>query len=250
MDKISIIGLDISKRSFQVHGATADGLPVLRRKLTRAKVLEFLASQPQCLVVMETCGGAHHWGREIQQLGHEVRLIAPIYVKAFAKRQKSDARDAAAIVEAAQRPTMRFVAVKTQQAQARSMVYRTRGLLVRQRTQTVNAIRGHLAEFGLVAPRGVANIEQLWGAFTECAESLPELVVSTTAVLFERVDELNAQVDEVDKQMRILVRENEELRRLTTIPGVGEVTQPPFRLTSNWTRLMGVPEDENAYNEG
>ena len=140
------------------------------------------------------------------------------------KRQKSDARDAPAIVEAAQRPTMRFVAVKTQQAQARSMVFRTRGMLVRQRTQTVNAIRGHLAEFGLVAPRGVANIAQLWKAFTERVESLPELVVSTTAMLFERIDELNAQIDEVDKKMRLLVRENEELRRLTTIPGVGEVT--------------------------
>ena len=151
MDNVSIIGIDISKRSFQVHGATADGAPVLRRKLSRGKVLEFLAAQPPCLVVMEACGGAHHWGREIQQLGHEVRLIAPVYVKAF-------------------------------------------------------------------APRGVANIEQLWEAFTECAESLPELVVSTTAVLFERVDELNAQLDELDKQMRRLVRENEELRRLTTIP--------------------------------
>ena len=202
----------------------ADGAPVLRRKLSRAKVLGFLASQPRCLVVMETCGGAHHWGREIQQLGNEVRLIAPIYVKAFAKRQKSDARDAAAIVEAAQRPTMRFAAVKTQQVQARSMVFRTRGMLVRQRTQTVNAIRGHLAKFGLVAPRGVANIAQLLKAFTERAESLPELVVSTTAMLFERIDELNAQIDEVDKKMRLLVRENEELRRLTTIPGVGEVT--------------------------
>ena len=173
MDNISIIGIDISKRSFQVHGASADGAPVLRRKLSRAKVLEFLASQPPCLVVMETCGGAHHWGRELQQLGHEVRLIAPSYVKAFAKRQKSDARDAAAIVEAAQRPTMRFVAVKTKETQARSMVFRTRGLLVRQRTQTVNAVRDHLAEFGLVAPRGVANVEQLWEAFTECAESHP-----------------------------------------------------------------------------
>ena len=105
---------------------------MLRKKLSRGKVLEFLASQPPCLVVMETCGGAHHWGREIEQLGHEVRLVAPIYVKAFARRQKSDARDAAAIVEAAQRPTMRFVAVKTAQTQARSMVFRTRGLLVRQ----------------------------------------------------------------------------------------------------------------------
>ena len=143
MDNVSIIGIDISKSSFQVHGATANGEPVLRKKLSRGKVLEFLASQPACLVVMETCGGAHHWGREIQPLGHEVRLIAPIYVKPFARRQKSDARDAAAIVEAAQRPTMRFVAVKPAQVQARSMVFRTRGLLVRQRTQTVNALRGH-----------------------------------------------------------------------------------------------------------
>ena len=127
-------------------------------------------------------------------------------------------------MEAAQRPTMRFVAVKTKEAQARSMVFRTRGLLVRQRTQTVNAVRGHLPEFGLVAPRGIANVEQLWEAFTESAESLPELVTSTTAMLFERIDELNAQIDEVDKQMRLLVRENEELRPLTTIPGVGEVS--------------------------
>ena len=172
---------------------------------------------------METCGGAHHWGREIQPLGHEVRLIAPIYVKPFARRQKSDARDAAAIVEAAQRPTMRFVAVKPAQVQARSMVFRTRGLLVWQRTQTVNALRGHLAEFGLVAPRGVANVEQLWEAFAECAESLPELVVSMAGLLFDRIDELNAQLDEVDKQMRSIVRVDEELRRLMTIPVVGEV---------------------------
>ena len=157
MANVSIIGIDISKRSFQVHGATADGVPALRRKLTRAKVLEFLSSKPPCLVVMETCGGAHHWGREIQQLGHEVRLVAPICVESFAKRQKSDARDAAAIVEAARRPTMRFVAVKTKEARARPTVFRTRGLLVRQRTQTVNAVRGRLAELGLVAPRGATG---------------------------------------------------------------------------------------------
>ena len=225
MDHVSVIGIDISKRSFQLHGATAAGVPVLRRKLARGKVLECLASQPPCLVVMETCGGAHHWGREIQQLGHEVRLIAPAYVKPFAKRrQKSDARDAAAIVEAAQRPTMRFVAVKTVQAQSRSMLYRTRALLVQQRTQTVNALRGHLAEFGLVAARGVANVEQLWQAFAESADTLPELVVPTAGLLFDRIAELTARIGELDKQMQSLVREQDDLRRLMTIPGVGEVS--------------------------
>ena len=134
-----------------------------------------------------------------------MRRIAPTYVNAFAKRQKSDARDAAAIVEAAQRPTMRFATVKTEEAQARAMVYRKRARLVRQRTQTANTVRGHLAEFGLVAPRDVANVEQLWA---RCAESLAELLVSAMAVLFERVDELYARIDEVDKQMRMLVREN------------------------------------------
>ena len=127
---------------------------MLRKKLSRGKVLKFLASLPACLVVMEACGGAHYWGREFQRLGHEVRLIAPIYVKPFVKRQKSDARDAAAIVEASQRPTMRFVAVKSQDAQARSMLYRTRMLLVQQRTQTVNALRGQPPP-ALVALAGV-----------------------------------------------------------------------------------------------
>jgi transposase len=147
-----------------------------------------------------------------------------VYVKPFTKRQKSDVRDAAAIVEAAQRPTMRFVAVKTEQAQARSMVFRTRALLVQQRTQTVNALRGHLAEFGLVAARGVANVEQLWQAFGESAESLPELVVRSAGLLFDRITEVNAQIGELDKQIRTLVREHDELRRLTTVPGVGDIT--------------------------
>ena len=152
-------------------------------------------------------------------------MIAPVYVKPFVKRrQKSDARDAAAIVEAAQRPTMRFVAVKTQQARAHSMLYRTGALLVQQRTQTVNALRGHLAQFGLVAARGVANVEHLWQAFGECAETLPERVVPTAGLLFARVVELTAQLGELDKQMHSLVREQDDLRRLMTIPGVGEVS--------------------------
>ena len=131
---VSIIGIDISKRYFQLHSATADGEPVLRKKLTRSKLLGFLAGQPFCRVVMEVCASAHHRGRMIQELGHEVRLIPPVYVKPYVKRQKNDANDVGAIVEAAQRPTMRFVAVKTEEEQARSVVFRARELLVYQRT--------------------------------------------------------------------------------------------------------------------
>ena len=135
MEQVSTIGLDIAKRVFQAHGAGAAGNVIFRKKLARGKVLTFLAAQPPCVVALEACGGAHHWGREIAKLGHEVRLIPPKYVKPFVKRQKNDAADAEAICEAAQRPTMRFVAVKSAAAQASGLVFRTRDLLVRQRTQ-------------------------------------------------------------------------------------------------------------------
>ena len=135
MDEVSIIGIDLAKRSFQLHGARADGSVAFRKKLSRRKVLAFLAAQPRCVVAMEACASAHYWGREIMKLGHEVRLIAPIYVKPFVKRQKNDAADAEAICEAALRPSMRFVAVKGEAQQARAMLFRTRDLLVRQRTQ-------------------------------------------------------------------------------------------------------------------
>jgi len=138
MEQVSMIGIDLAKNSFQLHGARRDGSVAFRKKLSRGKVLEFLASQPGCIVAMEACGGAHHWGREIERLGHAVRLVPPAYVKAYVKRQKNDAADAEAICEAASRPTMSFVAVKTTEQQARGMLFRTRDLLVRQRTQTIN----------------------------------------------------------------------------------------------------------------
>ena len=156
MKQVTMIGIDLAKRSFQVYGARADGSVGFRVKLGREKVLDFLASQPRCTVAMEACASAHYWGREVRQLGHEVKLIPPIYVKPLVKRQKNDAADAEAICEAAQRPTMRFVAVKTEEQQARGMLFRTRDLLVRQRTQTINALRGHLAEYGVTAPQGPA----------------------------------------------------------------------------------------------
>src|ERR1044071_3510021 len=143
MEKVSIIGLDVAKRSFQAHGALADGGVGFRKKLSRERVLAFFTEQPRCVVAMEACGSAHHWGRAIGDLGHDIRLITPAYVKPFVRRQKNDATDAEAIAEAASRPTMRFVAVKSEEQQARGMLFRTRDLL--QRTQMINALRGHLS---------------------------------------------------------------------------------------------------------
>ena len=177
MAEVSIIGIDLAKRSFQVHGARADGSVAYRRKLSRGKLLGFLASQPSCTVAMEACASAHYWGREIMALGHEVRLVPPIYVKPFVKRHKNDAADAEAITEAAQRPTMHFVAVKPEAQQAQAMLFHTRDLLVRQRTQTINALRGHLAEYGVVAPQGSARIGQLAGVLGDEDCGLPEAVV-------------------------------------------------------------------------
>ena len=174
MEQATIIGIDLAKRSFQVHGARPDGSVAFRKKLSRAQVLDFVASQPRCVVAMEACASAHHWGRAFEDLGHEVKLIPPVYVKPFVKRQKNDGADAEAICEAASRPTMRFVAVKTREQQARGMLFRTRDLLVRQRTQAINALRGHFAEFGVIAPRGPAHVERLADAVEDADSRLPD----------------------------------------------------------------------------
>ena len=157
MSEIITVGIDLAKNVFQVHGADGTGRAVLRKKLRRAQVLEFFSQLPPCVVAMEACGGAHFWGREISKLGHDVRLIPPAYVKPFVKRQKSGAADAEAIYEAAVRPTMRFVPVKSEEVQGAAMVFRVRELLIRQRTQAINALRGHLTEFGQIVPQGAAK---------------------------------------------------------------------------------------------
>ena len=223
MDRINIIGIDISKRSFQLHGATAEGKPVFGKKLSREKFLVFLSEVPPCLVVMGACGSAHHWGRQIIALGHRCKLIPPIYVKPFLKRQKNDSNDAAAIVEAAQRPTMRFVAVKPVAAQADAMLFRTRALLVRQRPQTINSLRGQLAEFGVIAAQGVGSIAMLrfeWGA---AKETLPEQVVSMTELLFEQIAALSQKIADLEKEIRSRTRAREDMKRLMTIPGIGPI---------------------------
>ena len=224
MQEVTIIGIDLAKNSFQLHGARADGSVAYRRKLSRSALPRFLASQPPCTVAMEACGGAHHWAREIAALGHEVRLVPPIYVKPFVKRQKNDAADAEAIAEAAQRPTMNFVAVKTKEQQAQGMLFRTRDLLVRQRTQTINALRGHLAEYGVVAPQGRARIAQLSGVIEGGDSGLPEEVVELGRLLLGRIAALDDEIDGLERKIRKSADENEETARLMTIPGIGPIT--------------------------
>jgi len=223
MAEVSIIGLDLAKNVFQAHGAATDGSVVFRRKLSRLQLLRFFAEQPRCTVAMEACASAHHWARAIAALGHLVKLIPPAYVKPFVKRQKNDMADAEAIAEAATRPTMRFVAVKSEEQQAMAMAYRTRDLLVRQRTQTINALRGHLAEYGVVAPTGTAHLGRLAAMVEDEEGVLPEPVVALARVLLEQIAALSRQVDALEKQLRYRAATDATARRLMTIPGVGAI---------------------------
>jgi len=224
--EVTTIGLDIAKNVFHAHGADAAGQMVFSRRLTRAKLLDFFATQPACLVAMEACGGAHHWARQLAQFGHSVRLIPPAYVKPFVKRQKNDAVDAEAICEAVQRPGMRFVPVKTEEQQASGMVFRTRDLLVRQRTQLTNALRGHLAEYGWVAPKGKAHMELLAGLIEEgeMASTLPSAARAMLMVMNDHLDRIDEQIADLDREIARRAREDDAARRLMTIPGVGPVT--------------------------
>lgn len=224
MSEVSIIGIDLAKHVFQLHGAAADGKVLFRRRVRRERLLAFLASQPACEVVMEACGSAHYWGREIAALGHRVRLVAPAYVKPFVKRQKHDAADAEAIVEAAQRPTMRFVAVKSVEQQASAMVFKTRDLLVRQRTSLVNAVRAHLAEFGVIAPKGLCHVGRLAGLAEEAGGALPEPVRRLCGELLASIGEPTTRIDRLDREVKERARADEVARRLQTIPGIGPVT--------------------------
>ena len=223
MGEVGIIGLDLAKNVFQVHGAGADGSVVFRRKLSRLQLLRFLAEQPPCMVAMEACASAHHWGRKIGELGHMVRLIAPAYVKPFVKRQKNDAADAEAIAEAASRPSMRFVAVKSVTKQAAGLTFKTRDLLVRQRTQAISALRGHLAEYGLIAPQGPAHPARLKDALEQSGSELPEAVIEIGMELLSHIEALEVRINGLSARLRAEARRDETARRLMTIPGVGPV---------------------------
>jgi transposase len=224
MQTLDMIGIDLAKNVFQLHGASQTGAVLFQKKLSRGKLLSFLATQPTCTVAMEACASAHYWGRQISTLGHRVRLIAPNYVKPFVQRQKNDAADAQAICEAAQRPTMRFVAVTSEEKQASTMVFKARDLLVRQRNQVINALRGHLTEFGIIAPQGARNIHTLIAAVDDQATGLPEVARSICQMLIAALGELNQKICELDREIMQRARQDEGIRRLMTIPGVGPIT--------------------------
>jgi transposase len=224
MNEITTIGLDLAKHVFQVHGVDANGTIVLRKRLRRAQVLAFFSRLPRCLIGLEACTTAHYWARELRALGHEVRLMPAQYVKAYVKRNKNDAADAEAICEAVMRPTMRFVPVKTAEQQAAVLLHRGRERLVRQRTGLVNALRGHLAEFGVIAPRGLRHVAELIAIVRDESDlRLPHLARQVLAVLAAQIEQIEAAVAAIEKQLMAWHKSNAVSQRLATIPGIGPI---------------------------
>ncbi len=225
MGETTIIGLDVAKQIFQVHGVSADGKVTVKRQLRRSQMIGFFGKLTRCVVGLEACGGSHFWAREIRALGHDVRLIPPAYVKPYVKRGKTDAVDAEAICEAVSRPTMRFVPIKTAECQAALMVLKTRDLLVRQRTQAINALRGHLAEVGIVEAKGAAKVEMLFEIIRDENDGrLPPAARTALKMLTEQIEALTERVDTLERKIVAEVRRDDTMRRLTTIPGIGPIT--------------------------
>jgi transposase len=225
MRDITTVGLDLAKTVFQVHGADGEGRPMLRRKMRRGQVLKFFAGLSPCLVGLEACASAHYWAREIGALGHEVRLIPPQYVRPFVKTNKNDAADAEAICEALVRPTMHFAQVKSAQQQSVLMLHRARELLVRQRTMVINALRGHCAEFGVVAAQGAAKVEALVAMIEDAGDArLPSMAREALGSLVGQLRSAQARIKELEASLMIWHRSSEASRRLATIPGVGVIT--------------------------
>jgi transposase len=222
--EVAVIGLDLAKSTFQVHGVDARGKVAVRKKLTRGKVLGFFANLPRCVVGMEAGGGAHHWARELAKLGHEVRLMPPQYVKPYVKTNKHDAADAEACCEAAQRSGMRFVPVKSQEQQSLLMLHRVRDQLIGQRTATINAVRGHLSEFGIVAAqkrRGLAELLAIIGDVED--DRLPPLARQLLQTLVAQLRDLDRRITDLDGRLSELARAEAACRRLTEVPGIGPV---------------------------
>jgi transposase len=242
MGEVITIGLDIAKSVFQVHGVDGLGVVVIRKRVSRAKMLEFFAGLPRDLIGIEACPAAHHWARELQAIGHTVRLMPPSYVKAYLKRSKNDANDAAAICEAVTRPSMRFVAVKTKEQQAALMLHRARQLLVRQRTMLSNAIRGHLSELGIVSAKGRNGTDELLEIIGKDADSrIPLAARSVLKVLASQYVAIGVEIASISKSILAWHRACEPSRRLEEIPGIGPIVA---------TALVAEISDWMAFSSG
>lgn len=228
MDQPITIGLDLAKSVLQVHGVDAQGRVVVGRRLRRTQVLGFFERRGPCLIGIEACSGAHHWARELTGLGHEVRLMPPAYVKPYVKRGKTDAADAEAICEAVARPTMRFVPVKSAERQAALLDHKARDFLVRQRTQTVNAIRAHLAEFGIVVAKGIHNLDRL----LEAARDVPEAARPALGLLAGQLRDLEERVETATARIAAAQKADPLARRLATVPGLGPIASSAFAATT------------------
>ena len=224
MGEVITVGLDIAKAVFQVHGIGEAGTVLIRKRISRTKMIEFFTDLPPCLVGIEACPSAHYWARELQTLGHTVRLMPPSYVKAYLKRGKNDANDAAAICEAVTRPSMRFVPIKTKEQQTALMLHRTRQLLVRQRTMLSNALRGHLAELGIVSAKGRNGTGELLRIIADGADDrVPPAVRGILDVLARQYNGIGTEIGSIDKSILALHRSCEASRRLAEIPGIGPI---------------------------
>ena len=243
MQTVTTIGLDIAKSVFQVHGVDGAGQVVIRRQLKRRYVLAFFQKLPSCLVGIEACASSHHWSRELQALGHTVRLIPPAYVKPYVKRQKNDMADAEAICEAVTRANMRFVPTKTPEQQSGLVLHRTRHLFIRQQTSVINAIRAHLAEFGVIAPVGRRGVEELLRVVADPSDKrVPELVRSCLAALGSQLLSLKKQILDFDRMIMAWHRSNQTSKRLTGSPTPTNTigTLPAIGLSKSSARLVKV----------
>ena len=242
MQTITTIGLDIAKSVFQVHGIDAEGKVVIRRQLKRRYVLAFFEKLPPCLIGIEACASSHHWSRELQALGHTVRLMPPAYVKPYVKRQKNDATDAEAICEAVTRANMRFVSTKTPEQQSGLVLHRARHLFIRQQTAVINAIRAHLAEFGIIAPVGRHGVEELLNVVADPNDKrVPEIARACLLAFGAQLRRLKEQILEFDRMIRAWHRSSETSRRLDDCPGVGPALA---------TALVATVADPKSFRSG
>jgi transposase len=257
MQTVTTIGLDTAKSVFQVHGIDAEGNVVFRRQLKRRYLVRFFQKLPPCLVGIEACASSHHWSRELQALGHTVRLMPPAYVKPYVKRHKNDATDAEAICEAVTQANMRFVATKTPEQQSCLTMHRTRHLFIRQQTSVINAIRAHLAEFGIMAPIGRNGVEQLLGIAADTNDKLlPEVARACVIALGAQLRVLKAQILEFDRMIMACHRSSEASRRLDDIPGIGpalatalvaSIADPKmFRSGRDFSAWIGLVPKQNS----